>query len=228
MNDPSIIETQESLACPYISFKSPQMQHVSPCSLDLTPQQVIGGLVSTDGELRWHNSSFSDEATSPTDSHSHSINYDLESCVGAAETNSRLTHTSCFLVIVIYLCVNITLWTHCKLYCVGLRAQWVRVWPVAPAKFSPQLGGKGDTFYVTLKVASLILKLRLVWLHPGDFCSNFHLISHCVLSTLHGQQQGVTHRKITHQGMTSDWRGSSSASCLCANLQQEKAVKESV
>lgn len=46
MNDPSIIETQEILARPYISFKSPQMQHVSPCSLDLTPQQVIGGLVS--------------------------------------------------------------------------------------------------------------------------------------------------------------------------------------
>lgn len=32
--------------CPYVSFKSPQMQHVSLCSLGMTPQQVIGGLVS--------------------------------------------------------------------------------------------------------------------------------------------------------------------------------------
>ena len=148
--------------------------------------------------------------------------------MGAAETNSRLTHTSCFLVIVIYLCVNITLCTHCKLYCLGLRAQWVHVWPVAPTKFSLQLGGKGDTFCITLNVVSLILKLCLVWVHPGDFCPNFLLISRSALSTLHGQQQGVTHCKITHQSMTREWSGSSSASCLYANLQQEKEVKESV
>lgn len=66
-------------------------------------------------------SSISDEATSPTDSHSHSINYDLESWVGA-ETNLRLTHASRFLVIVIYLQVNITLWTRYKLYCLGWTA----------------------------------------------------------------------------------------------------------
>ena len=42
-----LLRPRRFFGCPYILFKSPQMQRVSLCSLDLTSQQVIGGLVSS-------------------------------------------------------------------------------------------------------------------------------------------------------------------------------------
>lgn len=75
-----------------------------------------------DRKLCWL-SGISAEANSPTDSHSHSVNYDLESWVGV----EQLKTDSCFCVLVteIYAQVNITPWTHCNPYCLASpEASW--------------------------------------------------------------------------------------------------------